>query len=87
MIDSYRPRREEDFSRFEGLTEQMWYWCPKCHEAVPQLSPKHYAGYCPCQDKTTLEEVLAGKERKYVDMVLLRDSDPRIVKATEWLRS
>lgn len=45
---------------------QKWFWCPKCMEAVPQLSPKHYKGECHCEEKAP------------VDMVLLDESDPRV---------
>ena len=64
-------------ARFESHADQKWFWCPKCAQSVPQLSDKHYKGECPCEkDKT----------EQYVEMVLLPENDPRVVKATEWLR-
>lgn len=45
----------------DGWKLKKWdtkgFWCPKCHEAVPQLSPEHHTGYCTkCNRKMNLLE-------------------------------
>lgn len=52
---------------------QKWFWCPRCKTAVPQLSPKHHKGHCPCigVDKTT-------EGSPEAEMTLLSENDSRI---------
>lgn len=51
------------------MENSNWWWCPKCKEAMPQLSPEHYKGECPCQHRKT---------GKHVDMILVPYTDKRV---------
>lgn len=52
--------------RGEGWKPKKWetkgYWCPKCHQSVPQLSPEHRAGFCTCTEEETEMVLLEGDD-------------------------
>lgn len=50
----------------EGWQPKVWetkgYWCPKCHEAVPQLSSEHHSDVCMCTGDETIMDLLDGDD-------------------------